>query len=301
MFETAEKKINKRYKTITYWENGVIIGRRCTTCEKDKKIDEFNFQDKKKGTHHSECKECEKRYREANKEHYKEYHKHWHEQNKERIKERAKKYRENNADKIKERDRKYRENNVDKIKEGQRRWYENNIDKMKEYRENNVGKIKERDRKYRENNKEKNLQYISSMLEQIDPVLKTLPIYGCIYKIENIKTGRVYIGQTIQPLKARYHGDVIKGWIEERKHYQNQKFLEELIEEDIVFTEALDVGCCKYHLDKLEARYIDQYDSCNNGYNNREGNHNTDDGLEEFNKILENNGLKFVDGKIITI
>ena len=111
----------------------------------------------------------------------------------------------------------------------------------------------------------------------------------------------MYIGQTIRPLKARYGLDIIQGWIEERKHYQNQKFLEELIEEDIEFTETLDVACCKYHLDKLEAYYINKYDSCNNGYNNKEGNHRTDDGIEEFNQILKENNLEFVDGKLIVI
>ena len=56
----------------------------------------------------------------------------------------------------------------------------------------------------------------------------------------------------------------------------------------------LDVAFCQYHLDKLEAYYINKYGSCNNGYNNEHGNHNTDDGLEEFIKILQRYNLEVI-------
>ena len=108
---------------------------------------------------------------------------------------------------------------------------------------------------------------------------------------ENVKTGHVYIGQTTQLLKDRYGSkEVIKGWIKERKTYENQKFVEELIEEDFEVTEFLDVAFCQYHLDKLE-----------NGYNNECGNHNTDNGIEEFNQILKENNLEFINGKLMKI
>ena len=66
-------------------------------------------------------------------------------------------------------------------------------------------------------------------------------------------------------------------------------------------TETLDVAFCQYHLDKLEAYYIDKYDSFLNGYNNNAGNHDTDDGIEEFNRILLENNLEFIDGKLVKI
>jgi hypothetical protein len=78
--------------------------------------------------------------------------------------------------------------------------------------------------------------------------------------------------------------------------YDNQKFKEELIEEDIGVTEVLDVAFCEYHLNKLEAYYINKYNSFLNGYNNREGNHSTDDGLNEFCEILREHGLSFENG-----
>ena len=129
--------------------------------------------------------------------------------------------------------------------------------------------------------------------------LKKPPIYGYVYKIENIRTGKVYIGQTINPLKERYSSNIIKRWIKERNKKVNQKFKNELIEEDIKVTEVLDVACCEYHLNILEAYWIDYYDSYNNGYNNQPGNHNTDDGLEEFIEILQRYNLEFVDGQIL--
>jgi hypothetical protein len=79
----------------------------------------------------------------------------------------------------------------------------------------------------------------------------------------------------------------------------NQKFSEDFNnKEDFIFTEALDVACCQYHLDKLEAHYIDKYDSFRSGYNNCAGNHETDDGIEEFNEILEKYNLEFIDNEL---
>jgi hypothetical protein len=93
--------------------------------------------------------------------------------------------------------------------------------------------------------------------------------------------------------------NIIKGWNKERLEKSNQKFTEELIEEDFEVTEVLDVACCEYHLDILEAYWIEYYDSYNNGYNNQPGNHNTNDGLEEFVEILQQHNLEFVDGQIL--
>ena len=124
-----------------------------------------------------------------------------------------------------------------------------------------------------------------------------------IYKFKNVKTGRCYIGQTILPLNKRYgcEGGIIKSWIKERLDKENQKFKEELIEEDIEVTEMLGVGCCEYHLNALEFYYIDKYNSYREGYNNTAGNYKTNDGLDEFNQILKENNLEFIDGKLIKI
>lgn len=87
-----------------------------------------------------------------------------------------------------------------------------------------------------------------------------LPIYGIIYKIENIITGSVYIGQTKRSFTERYNGG-LKGWIKDKK-----------IDDDISdfkVTEILDVAFCKYQLDLLEMYYINKYDSYYDGYNEK--------------------------------
>ena len=153
---------------------------------------------------------------------------------------------------------------------------------------------------FKELEKKNNIIELTNMLHQLNPLLRKLDIktYGIIYKITNIKTGRCYIGQTIQPLKERYKGDVIKGWIKERMEKENQKFKDELVEKDFK-VEIINYGICRYHLDKLEAYYINECNSCNNGYNNQLGNHNTNDGIEEFNGILNKNNLEFINGNLV--
>jgi hypothetical protein len=263
-------------------------GKVCSKCGVWKPLEEYNKNKNCKGGRLTVCRECQKKYQ--------------------------KQWKRNNL----EHNRQYRENNKEHIKEYQKQWRRNNPEYVRQYREDNIEYIKERDKQYRENNKEykkeylkqwhqnnkqNNLQYISSIVEQTNMVYKqlNLPVYGYIYKFENVKTGKVYIGQTRRVLKQRYKAKIINGWIKERKKYEKQKFLEELIEEDIKLTEVLDVGCCQYHLDKLEAYYIAKYDSCDNGYNNEHGKHITDNGIEEFNQILLENNLEFIDGKLVKI
>lgn len=321
--ERLEKRVNKQYGTITYWEDGVLIGRKCTVCGKDKKMSEFSYKNKKKGTYKANCKECDEQYRKKNATHLKELSKQYYKDNIERIKkyckdnakhrnEINKQWREENKEKLKQ----YREKNKEKIAKNWQKYYEENNEKYKQYRKDNIEKRKEYDKQYYQKNKEhkkehdkqryetgkqNNLQKISEAIKQSNSILKevNLPIYGYVYMFENVKTGRKYVGQSIQPIARRYTGGIVQGWIKERLDKVNQKFKDELIEEDFIVTEVLDVAFCQYHLDKLEVYYIDKYDSYNNGYNNQAGKHDTDDGLEEFNKMLSKHGLRFENGKLI--
>jgi hypothetical protein len=266
----------RRYKSTTYWKDGVMVGRKCTKCNEGKEVSEFYF-DKKRGIYNPKCKECEKEYRIANKERIKEYHRRYREANKEKLNEYIKRY-----DQI----------NKEHKKEYHKQYYQNNKEHLKEY-----------DKQRYKINKNNNIVEITEMFQQLNPIFETLniKIYGCIYKITNIKTGHIYIGQTIKSLKRRYSSsDVIRGWIKDRKHYGNQKYLEELTEEDFAL-EIIDYGICKYHLNKLEVYYIGYYNSCDEGYNNINGKYKDDDGIEEFNNILAENNLEFVDNKLIKI
>jgi DNA polymerase III alpha subunit (gram-positive type) len=250
-------------------------------------------------------KERHRRYEEEHKEELKAYRKQYYKENAERHKESCKRWEENNKEHRKECSKQYYQNNKEYYREYHKQYAKNNTDKIKEYHkqhyETNKEHIKERTKQYLQRNKENNLQVVSNMIEQINPIMKNLPIYGYIYKFENIKTGHIYIGQSTIPFKRRYSGG-IKGWIKERKEYANQQFIEELTnEEDFEVEEVFDIGISKWHLDKLESFYINKFNSCDNGYNNKEGNHSTNDGLEEFEQILKENGLQFIDGKLIAI
>ena len=272
-----------------------VEGKVCGKCGVWKPLEEYNKRKRGKYGRQSECRECQKEYKKQwrcdNKERIKEHRKQWVQNNKEHIEEYQKQWRENNPGyHNSEQQKQYREVNKEKKKE-----YD------KQYRQDNAEHIKEYNKQWYDDIKENNLKYISSIVEQINPVMKDLPVYGYIYKFENIKTGHVYIGQTTYPLKMRYgfEGGIIKSWIKERREKVTQKFIEELIEEEFEVKELFDVACCKYHLDKLEAYWINKYDSCNNGYNNNTGYHDTDDGLEEFIEILEQHNLEFIDGQIV--
>ena len=254
-------------------------GKVCTKCGVWKPLKEYHKNKAKKDGRQYKCRECTKKYG-----------KQYNEVNKERIKEQQKQYREVNKEKKKEYDKQYHKDNAEHFKQYYKQYHKDNAERKKQYY-----------KQHYKDNIENNLQYISSIVEQIRPIFKelSLTVYGYIYKFENIKTGHQYLGQSIQPLDKRYGSNVIKSWIKERKHYQNQKFKDELIEEEFEVTELFDVACCQYHLDKLEAYWINKYDSCNNGYNNNTGYHDTDDGLEEFIEILEQHNLEFIDGQIV--
>lgn len=293
-------------------------GKICTKCGEWKEINNFGFRDKKKGFYKTQCKQCEnerhKKWVESHKENVRESKRKWREknpdyskqynlENKEKLAIRSKQYRESNKEHLKEKAKEYYQNNKEHIKERSKQWRDNNEEKSKRnkklYYEKTKEHKKEYDRQRHANIREVNIRKIENVLEQVNLLFKelNLNIYGYIYKITHIN-GRCYIGQTTRPLNQRYGSNVIARWIEERKMYENQKFKEELIEENFVLTEVLDVAFCQYHLDKLEAYYIDKYDSFLNGYNNRSGNFKTNDGIEEFENILKKYNLKFVDGEL---
>ena len=193
----------------------------------------------------------------------------------------------------------YREENKEYCKEKNRRWEENNKEKRRQRYIRDYEYYKEYRKQHSRKEKEDNITKITNMLHQTNSILKRIGIeaYGYIYKVTG-PNNHYYIGQSTQMLERRYKNGTINGWIKDRKNKVNQKFLEELEEESNFSIEIIDYGICQYHLDKLEVYYINKYDSCNNGYNNYEGNHNTTDGLEEFLQILKENGLEFIDNKL---
>jgi hypothetical protein len=317
-----EERVNER-GTKSYWKDGVKLAKECTRCKEVKSMEEFHSKKGKSDGKNSCCKKCaaekqressrykeyQKRYREENKERLSQQHKEYAKKNNEKIKEYRKEYRIKNRERLLEKEKLYRETHPNYMKEWHknhkehnRQYYLDNLEHRKQYnlenREKQLAYFKQR---YIDK-REENIKEIAEMLKEIKSIITeyNLPIYGIIYRFQNIKTGRCYVGQTIRPLKERYCGGITKGWLRERNEHENQQFKEELTnEEDFILTEVLDVGICKWHLDKIESYYIDKYNAFEDGYNNMPGNYYTTDGLEEFKQILNTYNLEFKDNKII--
>ena len=85
--------------------------KKCSKCKEIKNFEEFGKNKSRKDGFHHQCKSCQKKYYEENKEQVKKRQKKHREENKELIKERAKKWREDN----KEYKKKYRKENRDAI------------------------------------------------------------------------------------------------------------------------------------------------------------------------------------------
>lgn len=120
----------------------------CTKCGIEKELKNF----RKSGKYYrSECKDCEKIYKD-------EYNKKYIETHKKELKVKRKQYYEENKQKILEHNKLYKQNRgqdlINREKESKRKWRENNRDKEKAYRERNKEIIKEKQRIRYQNNKE---------------------------------------------------------------------------------------------------------------------------------------------------
>ena len=131
----------------------------CTKCKVEKDFDEFYKNARLKDGLKSQCKDCDRKYHEKNKERIAKRKKEYNQKNREKVMEYGRKYRENNKEKIMIYQKKYIQNNRDKSLKWQRTYREKNRDKIYErtkiYRENNKDKVIEWKRKYYENNKDK--------------------------------------------------------------------------------------------------------------------------------------------------
>lgn len=109
---------------------------------------------------------------------------------------------------------------------------------------------------------------------------------GIIYKVTNIINGKIYIGQTIQSLKARWHRHcTIKGLSKAEMNtcikraiikYGKENFTIEIIEE-----------CDSKLLNKRERFYISYFDSYCNDYNSTKGGSRWSKTFTDFRKGSE--------------
>ena len=286
--ENDGKERERQKKSIrVYDSDGNLISLECCKCHKVKVVSEFSKHKNKKDGVDTICKDCRKEYYKQNTDKIKEYNAEYYKQNADKIKEQnAEYYKQNadkkkeyqseynkqNADKIKEKNAEYYKQNTDKIKEYNAEYYKQNADKIAEYRKQNADKIKEYDKERYDSKVKQALAEIKAYVE-IDPQKYDYnpneEIYGIIYLVHNVKSDKYYVGQTINSFDIRYQS----GWLYTHSYKDTVKADLELYGEDsFEYVKIFKVAHTQQDLDKLEAYYIDYFNSYDNGYNETRGN-----------------------------
>ena len=218
-----------------YDSEGNLISMECCTCHKVKVVSEFSKNKSKKDGVNTVCKDCDNKRS-------KEYHK----QNKDKIAEYHKEYYNQNKDKIAEYKKEYHNQNKDKIAEYKKEHYDS---KTKQALTEIKAYVEQDPKKYNYNPNEE--------------------IYGIIYLVHNTKSDKYYVGQTIRSFDIRYN----MGWLYEHNFKDTVREDLELYGEDsFEYTKIFKVAHCQKDLDKLEAYYIEYFNSYENGYNENRGN-----------------------------
>ena len=234
-----------------YDSEGNLVSKECSKCHEIKSVSEFSKDIYKSDGLQSKCKECRKKYQQENKDKIKEY---------------CQKRYQKNKDEIKEKQRKYRQENKESIKEYHKKHYQENKESKKERYDKKIQETLQQNKKEIESNLEK-YNYIEGK-----------EIYGVIYLVCNIKSDRYYVGQTTIGFNNRYP----LGWLYKHSKKDTVKHDLELYGEDsFEYTKIFKVAHSQYELDKLEAYYINYYDSYEKGYNENRGNIFTDRGKEK--------------------
>lgn len=292
-------------KLIRNYDNeNNLISRECSCCHKIKSIEYFNKRSQDKDGQDSICIQCKsekrKQHRKDNLQEVREKEKVYRDRHKDKIKEASKIYRLKNKDKIREANKKYSLKNKDRIREANKEHYKQNKDKkinyQKEYYRQNIDKVLDYHKQYYEQNfesmnkqkKQKRNQKIQEALQEIKIEVEKEPekynytedkeIYGIIYLVHNIESNKYYVGQTTIGFDNRYPS----GWLYRHKNKDTVKHDLELYgENSFKYTKIFKVAYSQYELDKLEAYYINYYNSYENGYNENSGNIFTNRGKEE--------------------
>lgn len=94
-------------------------------------------------------------------------------------------------------------------------------------------------------------------------------MFGIIYIITNSINNKVYIGQTIQTLNARWQAHCRRGCSEEEQNMQIKRAIRKYGKNNFCIKEL--EKCCITEIDEREIYYISLYNSYNEGYNSTKG------------------------------
>ena len=248
----------KRELLRNYDSDGNLISLECGTCHEIKAVSEFSKCKSKKDGVDTRCKDCrkeyDKEYRKENKDKRREYYAEYYKQNKDKLVAYGKEY-----------SKEYYKQNKDKKIEYQSEYNKQNADKIAEYH-------KEYDKEYHNQKVEQSLIEIKAYVEKNPQRYNYNPnkeIYGIIYLVHNVKSDKYYVGQTINSFDIRYN----TGWLYTHSYKDTVKTDLELYGEDsFEYMKIFKVAHTQKDLDRLEAYYIDYFNSYDNGYNETRGN-----------------------------
>ena len=234
-----------------YDNEGKLVSKECSCCHKVKPVSEFNKDNRAIDGLKSKCKQCNKQY---------------YQNNRENILKQQKQYNKDNKKKRKQ----YYQDNKEHFKEYKQKYYQDNAENISE------------------KNKKQYTEQIKIALKKIKQEIEKEPekynynpnknIHGIIYLVHNIESDKYYVGQTTIGFDNRYN----KGWLYEHSYKDAVEYDLKLYgEESFEYTKLFKVAYSQYELDKLEAYYIDYYNSYEKGYNENRGNIFTNRGKED--------------------
>lgn len=135
----------------------------CSKCLCSKTLDCFANCKKASDGKQWSCKDCQKAYKQKNKDYIAQQQKKYREENLSEILSKNKIYKQNNIDKIKQKSKEYRLKNKQKISEKQKERRSNNLDKIRKIEKQSKLKHREKillkNKEYRIKNKEKIIEY----------------------------------------------------------------------------------------------------------------------------------------------
>ena len=269
---------------------------KCRECTKEHYKNNAEYYKEYNKNNAERIKERRKEYNKNNAERIKEQKKEYYKNNAERIREHFKEYYKNNAEHYKEYHKEYNKDNAERIKEQKKEYYKNNAEHYKEYHKEHYKNNAEYYKEYNKDNAERikeyykqyNTKQVQEALQQIKIEVESNPekynyienkkIYGIIYLVHNINSDKYYVGQTTVGFDNRYSS----GWLYEHGYKNSVKHDLELYgENSFEYIKLFKVAHSQYELDKLEAYYINYYNSFEKGYNENRGNIFTDRGKEK--------------------
>lgn len=145
------------------WRGNYMKSKVCNKCKKLKPFGEFYKDKTAKDGHCHSCKECEKEYKQANKEKISKQQKEYHQANKEKLTEKAKVYYQENQEKFLERAKKWNQSNKHRKKKYRQVNKERIFENRKEYYQANKERIAVKHKKYRQSEHGKAMLYTHSL------------------------------------------------------------------------------------------------------------------------------------------